>query len=198
LDALADVPLRNALSTTAGLGIVLRPREFQRIVLIRMGFRPQADEYEDSGAVFCRAEEESSVDMGKDYFLPSLARLLLPLLAIRSALGPAVERRIVLPREPLEEKVAHPTSISTQLLDKLGAAYNGYRRGVLEIVAHSQTFLGEGLDGLLKMASAPVEQVFTPLTIHYLKDAFMDELGVSSQGVLTCRSVNSTWRGATP
>jgi len=197
LDELADVPLRNALSTTAGMGMVLRPREFQRIVLIRMGLRPKADELDEKKVVFSRSEEEEPVGLSSDLFIERLAKLLIPLLALRSALGPEIERRVVLPREADEEKVAQATSISSDLLDKLGAAYNGYRRGVLDIVAHSQTLLSPSLDrDMLKVASAPVDQVFTPLTVAYLKEAFMDEFGVSGQGVVTCK--DSTWRGASP
>jgi len=197
LDALAGVPLRNALSTASGVGMVLRPREFQRIVMIRMGLRPEADELDEKKIVFPRSEEEEPVEMGRDFFLERLAKLLIPLLAFRSALGPAIERRVVLPREADEEKVAQATSISSDLLDKLGAAYNGYRRGVLDIVAHSQTLLSPSLDrGMLKMASASADQVFTPLTVAYLKEAFLDEFGVSGQGVVTCK--DSTWRGASP
>jgi hypothetical protein len=199
VDSLSDVPLRNALSTTAGMGIVLRPREFQRIVLIRMGLRPTADDLQQKNIVFEKSEDEKPVEMGKDFFLPSLAKLLLPLLAIRSALGPSVERRAIMLPQAEEKKVASPTSISSDLLAKLGAAYNGYRRGVMEIVAHSQTLFSPSSErDLSKLASAPPKEVFTPLAVAYLKNAFLDEFGVSGQGVLTCSSTNSTWRGASP
>jgi hypothetical protein len=197
LDALADMPLRNALSTTAGMGMVLRPREFQRIVLIRMGKKPEADDFQRKNIVFKRSDDEHPIEMSKDDFLPSLARLLLPLLAIRSALGPSVEKRVILAKEPDKEKVAQPTSITSPLLDTLGAAYNGYRREVMEIVAHSQNLCSSDSEGeLSKVASASVDQVFTPLAVAYLKNAFADEFGVSGSGVVTCK--DSAWRGASP
>jgi len=68
----------------------------------------------------------------------------------------------------------------SELLDKISSAYNGYREQVIDIAAHSSGFMQyfEAAD-MQKMASAEVSEMFTPLTVSYLKDAFLDEFGVS-------------------
>jgi hypothetical protein len=59
----------------------------------------------------------------------------------------------------------------------MGSAYGNYRQDVMEQVAHSQDLIGElavGNTDLAKLAHAPVEQIFTPLSVAYIKDAFLD------------------------
>lgn len=185
LDDLSSLPLKNTLSTTASMGIVLRPREFQRIVLIRMGRRPLADDFDRRGVTFGRSDEEKPIDMAADSFLPALARILLPLMSARSALGPEVEKRIIMSSDKKTEKIKEATSITSDLLDTIGSAYNGYRRGVMDLVAHSQNLLSSGNDDeLYKLGSSSVEELFTPLSVAYLKEAFLDEFGVSGSGVV--------------
>jgi len=195
-EALASSPLKNSLSSTAGLGMVLRPREFQRIILIRMGRRPLADSLDRAGTVFPSVEESTPVGMGVDKILPVLVRLLLPLLAARSALGPAIERRVVI-CGPSSGKVLPNTSHHSDLLHKIGAAYNGYRQELMEVVPeaadlfHSTVCVG---DELQKLASVPVNKMFTPLTVAYLQDAFMDEVGNCGNTIL---GISQRGEGAT-
>jgi hypothetical protein len=75
-------------------------------------------------------------------------------------------------------------------LDKIGAAYNGYRDAIMDVAASSQGLLTEGStdEELLKMASVPIEEVFTPLAVAYLQTAYTDEFGVSSDGVVALPS----------
>lgn len=185
LNNISNLPLKNVLSTTAGMGIVLRPREFQRITIIQLGHRPLADELDSKGIVFSKSDQEEPMEMGADHFMPSLARILLPLMAIRSALGPIIEKRITMISAP-EEKIASPTSHISELLGKIGSAYNGYRRGVMELVANTQELIGRDTASaeLCKLANAPVDEIFTPLSVAYLQDSFMDEFGVIDKGVV--------------
>lgn len=180
IDALGDAGLGAALSTTGGLGIVLRPREFQRIVLISSGARPVADLFDDTGALFQRSKASEPVPLDTSHFDRSLARLLLPLLSARSALGPAIERRILVVAHHNGQQKKADASLSSHLLDKIGAAYNGYRSGLMELVANAQelarTTAKPSDFHLLKVASAPVDEVFTPLAVTYLKTAHLDEL----------------------
>jgi len=169
-----------ALSTTAGLGIVLRPREFQRIILIASGDRAIADLFDDTGALFQRAPDAVPHPLAPSLFSPALARILLPFLAARSGLGPAVERRIlVLPQHNAPRK-KKGSSLSSPRLDKIGAAYNGYRTGLMELVANAQQLVISAARPsdfhLFKIAQAPVEEVFTPLSLAYLRTAHLDEL----------------------
>lgn len=61
----------------------------------------------------------------------------------------------------------------------MGSAYNGYRKNVMELVAHSQELMSsEGMPSdSYKFASAPVDALFTPLAAQYFDTAFMDEVG---------------------
>jgi hypothetical protein len=186
LDTLGAAGIGPALSTTGGLGIVLRPREFQRIILISTGHRPFADRLDDEGTVFRKTDSSDAMPLDPALFSASLAQLLLPLLGARSALGPAVERRIlVVAHHNGEEKKKH-ASLSSNGLDKIGAAYNGYRSGLMELVASAQELVGSAARPsdvhLLKLANAPVAEVFTPLSFAYLTNAFLDELGDGAGG----------------
>lgn len=190
LDLLGRMPLNRSLSTTGGLGIVLRPREFQRIVLIQMHKEPLADELERDGKVFSKTDEADEMGLSEGDFHPILARLLAPFLEGRSALGPSIEKRVVIlgSAAPKEKKAA--SSHPSELLRKIGAAYNGYRQGLMNLVPSAQSLLektaGRNDRALLKLASASVEEVFTPLSFEYLKGAFFDELplGYSSSEVV--------------
>jgi hypothetical protein len=180
LDALGSSPLEHALSTPSGLGMVLRPREFQRIILIQMGHRPLADRLESEGTVFPKSEDRLDVPMGPSFFSPLLAHLLAPLMASRSALGPAIEKRVLVASTGPKEKQGSYPSLSSGLLRKIGAAYNSYRDGVMELVAHTQDLVASmttaSSEHLHKFASAPVDEIFTPLSVSYLKQAFWDEV----------------------
>lgn len=188
LNLLGKQPLDKALSTTAGLGIVLRPREFQRVVLVSMKMPATADVLEDRGAVFPRSEKETPVSLGEGSFCAALARMLLPFLDARSGFGPFIERRVVvLAGDPGETKKAS-SSLSSDLLHKIGAAYNGYRNGVMELVASAQGLLASAATSqevaLQKLATAPAEEIFTPLSFEYLKEGFRDEMsevGITAQ-----------------
>ena len=162
MDALSSVPLKSALSTLTGLGIVLKPGEF--------------------GHLCPHHEPPPDMDFGEKDFMPALARRLLPMMSERSGLAPHVERRVIIISSTSPKEEASASSLSPELLRKIGSAYSGYRRGVMNLVPSSQDLLKKAAASkdadLLKMASAPVEEVFTPLAYHYLNDAFMDEVPV--------------------
>lgn len=176
VNALSAVPLTNALSTTSGLGMVLKPKEFQRIVLVRSGQGPLADLLEDQNITFPQGEESSPCALSPDKFMPALARLLLPLFEQRTALAPSVERRVVIISGAPSTDGEVPSSHSSELLRKIGAAYNGYREQLLEMAPHAQTLIEKTATkrdyDLVKLASASPSEVFTPLSYTYLRDAY--------------------------
>ncbi len=147
-----------------------------------------ADVLEGRNTVFPRVKEETPASMGEGSFCASLARALLPFLSDRSAFGPVIERRVVvLAGDPGETKKAS-SSLSSDLLHKIGAAYNGYRNGVMELVASAQGLLASAATSsevaLQKLAAAPAEEIFTPLSFEYLNKAFRDEMsevGITAQ-----------------
>lgn len=181
IDRLSALPPENVLSTLGGLGILLRPREFQRITLIQLGKRDLADDLDSKNEVFRKSEDDEPMGVEPSKFMPSLASLLAPLMSLRSLLAPEIERRVVVSSPDEKPRSAQAPSHSEELLDKIGAAYNGYRREVMDLVTHSQHLLSSAWDApLQKVASADVEDVFTPLSAAYLVEAFSEEYGSPS------------------
>lgn len=129
LEEMAEHPLPAALGTASSMGIVLKPREFQRIVLIRMGERPFADELDEGHHVFAPSTEEIAAPTDPKALVNEIVYLLSELIAQRSAFQPHLARRNLRPARnfplPTPSHVEHP------LLSKVSAAYNGYRRDVL-------------------------------------------------------------------
>jgi hypothetical protein len=184
LDTMGSLPIEESLSTATGLGLILRPHEFQRMALVRMGMKGAADDLEDRNLIFPKVKDEEPISMGPDRFSIILARLLLPFLLQRSMLGPVIERRVVVISTDREDNRKQRSSLSSGLLHKIGAAYNSYRRLAMDMVANAQDLIASAApsDGaLMKIASAPVEEIFTPLSVAYLKTAFLDELGSPGQ-----------------
>lgn len=179
LNLMGKGSLRGALSTTGGLGIVLRPREFQRIILVQLGAEDTADELDMLGEVFPRTSERAPMKLDSKDFIPALVRLLLPFLMERSAITPALERRLLLSTDSQPKEKRGCSSLSSDLLRKIGAAYNSYRDQLMELVAHAQDLIGGGTSAshgeFRKLSSASPEEVFSPLSVEYLNRAFIDE-----------------------
>jgi hypothetical protein len=201
LDGLSALPLLSTLSTLGGLGVVLRPREFQRLTLKGTGNGELADDLQEHGRVFPECSECAPLGLGPQHFLSALIPSLLPFLSMRSGLGPLIEQRVIIlaGREPVDVVSDKPKAESTQktaspysseLLNKIGALYNGYRTSLMDFVPHTQELLEASRvvdTRLAKLAAASVEDVFTPLSAFYFKRAFLDEVGDSRSGVIQHR-----------
>lgn len=178
LSAMATKPLESALSTATGLGMVVKPREFQRIMLIQMGKSPMADMFDDQNILFPRCEERAEgLKMSPEKFLPALASMLLPLFAARTALAPAIESRITVSEMP--KKKVESSSHPSEVLRKIGSAYNTYRDQILDMAPHAQSLVTKAASSdaeLRKVASASAADTFTPLSVYYMRDAYLDEL----------------------
>ncbi len=124
------------------------------------------------------------MDMGEGDFMPALARLLLPMMSMRSALGPFIERRVILVSGKPKAEVPGASSLSSDLLRKMGSAYSGYRRGVMNVVASTQNLIERAAlpheAELHKLANAEPGELFTRLSYEYLDGAFKNELPSSS------------------
>jgi hypothetical protein len=181
MDRMSAMPPEHLLSTLGGMGVLLRPREFQRIILLQLGRRDLADDLDSHGEVFEKSDDHESMGVEPRNFLPALAEVLAPLFAKRSFLAPELEHRASLLPTDVKTKSARAPSHSRELLDKIAAAYNGYRRDVMELAAHSQHLLALTVDGSFrKLSAAPMHEIFSPLSAAYLKFAYADEFGVSS------------------
>jgi hypothetical protein len=138
LDEMGHHPLEESLSTPTMMGITLKPHEFQRIVLIRSGKSDLADDMDEHGQVFSPTQDvDRGTSIDPQFISKLIASLLGPAIDDRSALGPPLTRRIIRititkgmpqeggPREP----------IKNDLMDKVSAAYNGYREQLIEKIA---------------------------------------------------------------
>ena len=186
LDMLGKRSVPDVLATTSASGIVLRPREFQRIVLVNAGKRDEADALDAQGVVFPKVEGSTPVGFGA--FSDLISSLLAPLLALRSSFGPIIERRVILiSSKSSPESVKKASSLSSTLLGKIASAYNGYRSGLMEHVAQAQELMSDsGLvdSDLSKLAQVPSDELFTSLSVSYLKLAFWDEVGTTQANVV--------------
>jgi len=180
LQVLGDSGLGSALATASGLGMVLRPREFQRVTLISLGKEDLANQLDSLGQVFPKSDETSEMPLNKQDFSPVLAQLLAPLMADRSAFGPIIERRVVIMTGQPSRSPKKAASHSSELLRKIGSAYNGYRDSLMQFVPNSQDLIEAATSpsdvALRKIASTATEELFTPLSYQYLSGAFLNEL----------------------
>jgi hypothetical protein len=178
---LGKLPLEKSLATTAGLGMLLKPHEFQKITI---------------------SLENSGVKIKPEDFMPSLARLLSPFLATRSALGPFIEKRVLINSDKSDEAKKEASSHSSALLRKIGSAYNGYRKQVMDLVANTPEFLNESGEEFRKLGSAELDELFTPLSVAYLQQAYFNDLpfGDMASGMVQPSENRQmpAWRGDSP
>lgn len=152
-----NLPLNKVLSGVACTGIILRPSEFQRIVLSNLGQDDLADELEDNGIVF---KKTTHCTPGLD--LPASSRgasrvisSLLPMLPERSIFPPFLLRRaaktIQLPingmgssplgilggfgGSPKKDISITIIKIGDGILDNISGLYNTYRQQQLTKLA---------------------------------------------------------------
>jgi hypothetical protein len=130
LDQLGKGDLSEALSTPTTMGMILKPREFQRITIIRLGKKPLADQLDRDGEVIPPTDEsDTSIPLGSGHFSSMLKRLLLPMMEDRSMLEPIARRRVVritICGAPKADDGEGKEAEETPFLQKISAAYNGY------------------------------------------------------------------------
>lgn len=175
LEELAQHPFPDSLSTAGKVGIVIKPKEFQRIILIQLNKRSLADELDARDEVFPEMEEKEPVGLEKARFVSSLLSALAPLLTARSGFAPYVEKRVVMLSSTPESRKTSSASHPPELLRKIGAAYNGYRDELMNVIVTAQATLQSSTDKeLQKVASAPVGKLFSPLSYAYFKTAYLE------------------------
>ncbi|MAP23592.1 MAG: hypothetical protein CL582_21905 [Alteromonadaceae bacterium] len=157
LDRMGGCPAHKALTTASSAGIVLKPHEYQRIILIRIGKRPLADRLDHAGRVFEPSMNvDRSINLGRpEHFSHPIRDLLMNIISKRSMFDPVITKRITIIRsarpstEHSSPSILHKESsvksidISPDeeiLLERISAGYNGYREQLMEkissIVAH--------------------------------------------------------------
>lgn len=130
-----DEDLKKSLTTPALMGMMLKPREFQRIILIHIGRPDVADKLDAKNEVF-KPNRESVPPCGSlesGHFDESILKALLPFLEGKSYAGPVVRRRII--RIVVTKPASHPKSkeVDSPLLSKVASAYTWYRKEVMKL-----------------------------------------------------------------
>lgn len=194
LDALSDLPLDSVLSGSTGLGMLLKPAEFQRITLIRMGETDLADKLDEAGHTFKTDLPPSYAPLSGD--LGSSARSLLPLLGDilgdRTAFGAPLKIRIMIVKR--HNPIPTPTEIDHPLLNKIGSVYSAYRRSCLEKIAQAaqvvesdyllrEAVLGESL-GSMFSKTANSSKLVDLDSVTYLMSAYLKDRGLNNSAAL--------------
>jgi hypothetical protein len=149
LDRLGKSDLSEALSTPTSMGMILRPREFQRITIVRLGKKPLADDLDQKGDVFPPVDEvDRSVPTGSGHFSEMLKKVLLPFLEDRSILEPVAKRRMVRITicKPDDDSESEVKSKDDPFLRKISAAYNGYLEKVAGCFVGSADIVNQHAD----------------------------------------------------
>ena len=187
-DKMSENP-RDSLRTAGSMGIIARPREFQRIMIRHMGRPALADDLDRRGMVFRTGGAPSGFRLGGS-ILPKILEALLPLMGGRSVLRPALERRTV-----IIIKKSDPSSRTSEMclddpfLDKLSSDYSAYRRDLLykapglikeAVYTHpkvtAELYGDQILDpGLVKVGGDVMESMVGMLSSIYLNEAYLDE-----------------------
>ena len=168
-----------ALSTLSSLGIVLKPSEFQRVVLVHRGHSDLADRLSKRNLVFERGAAEHPMAL-PDQFIPRLVELLRPFIRRRSALHEPLEIRIAVglgSPDPGPQNFGLAPSALFPELAKMGSRYAEYREAVLPHLSYTPHVLqsaAEGSSDLRKLAQSSVENLFSSLTVEYLRSAFRE------------------------
>ena len=161
LNQMGRMPISQALATPTALGMVLKPQEFQRIILVQLGKAPMADALDRNGECFCPCHdgEDASLKFGPDNIHSGLLSRLMPLIAGRSSFGPALSTRISL------QKQASAPSFSYRedpLLDQISQAYDGYRSQVVKkIERFVEKIASSHRDVLVTMFPDELEEALT-------------------------------------
>lgn len=135
LDLMGGMDPSKALSTMGMMGIVPKPREFQRIMLIHIGKKSLADELDRKGETFDpdKGGIEDVIPTGREQVDDRLQELLslIGMMRDRSIASPSLRSRLAtsVRREP--GSASRRSKTERPVLKKLAALYNGYRQSLL-------------------------------------------------------------------
>jgi hypothetical protein len=141
--------IRKTLSTASVLGMLLKPKEFQRVVLVGSGNKGMADKYEGKTFEVGKPGTGASL-LGKRDLSGAVRGLLLPHIGARSLFMPPLTRRIMM------IDVTEPVGPSPEICNDLGdlsSLYTDYRRDLLNMLVGGPLLkMAEADDGILREA----------------------------------------------
>lgn len=178
LKEMSNHPLPDALATAGSLGIILRPREYQRVVLLQMEMPVLADQLDGEGRCFGYRPPSSSSSLGG--MIPGLAQLLSSILPQRSGHAPFLRSRMDMAIHS-DRKDPSPSPPS-KLMDKLASDYQSYRQSIMQQILPSaqQSMASTGDPVLTKVAALRPEEIYNHLSYAYFRLAFQDEVAPST------------------
>lgn len=160
LDRLAQKPLPSVTTTLSASGIVLKPAEYQRIVLMKMGQADKAARLAKLGSVFRpngRADHSIRYLDARHYDV-DVRDMAIPYLEKRSAFDPVLSRRL---QKASASSRTHEQFADDELLDKIASGYNGYREQMLENISTLvATTTGRDPTLLTALSGADLEGMF--------------------------------------
>ncbi len=133
IEKMAEAGMPTALSTSASLGIVLKPHEFQRLVLVKMGEAQLADELDAHDITLppTRSIDDTFAVVSLKDVTEKLAHLLVPFVPGRSIASSILEKRAsVALRIGGTGRMMRP--VRCELLEKIAELYNGYRQDLVK------------------------------------------------------------------
>jgi hypothetical protein len=189
LDLMGGMDPSRSLSTLGMMGIVPKPREFQRIMLIHVGKKPLAEELDRKGETFDpdKAGAEDVIPTGRDLVDDRLQELLslIGMMRDRSVATPAIHRRLTIsvhggPRHASRRPSSQGEG-ERPVLKKLAALYNGYRQALLTKAAEISNHVASSPQLRADLFDSSMAQAFAGGTV---KTASASVLGPESLAYL--------------
>lgn len=138
LSKLASEELLPMINTTASLGIVLKPEEFQYIALTKGGYSALAKQYSSSNLVFRPSTLSKKLPgTDDDSFLTydeKIASLIKDKYRSRSGFEPYLSLRLLNIEKRAENK--NKKYFENPLLSEISNIYNGYREYIINSMTH--------------------------------------------------------------
>lgn len=202
LDQMAEHPLPSILASATRVGMVLKPHEFQHLVLRRMGEDGLLDRLNGRNEVFRQVGRDCPSGLSNlDDALDQVFQLLKSYIRERTVLGSPFQLRVMVASDGSKNSLPTKTPIGDSLLDKVSAAYNGYRREVLEKMSQAvsavrsdprlaEAVLGDGLSMMFKTASS---SILSADSLRYVLGAHLQDrtlLTASSSSAATFNDAN--------
>lgn len=154
LEDLSNHPLKRILATLTSLGIALKPKEFQKIILIKMGHVELADVLQKRNIEFDitdnNIETIDPITYNYNDIDSDIEKISFRYLEKRSDLQPYLFRRIMntLHREKrasLLEKEPSRTNVMPALLG-VASLYLAYKAGLFKMMSPIENILGESIE----------------------------------------------------
>jgi hypothetical protein len=195
LKKLSQHPLSAALGATAAMGIVLKPEEFQYLVLEKMGEAELADILSNETLVFHKTASfhHTDIEFIKEAVDSSIS-LLRDVVKERTVFGEPFVLRTAAPSEAPKNPLPTPSPVEHSLLDKISAAYNGYRWSLMmklseaSEMVESDSRLREAVlgDGLVNMFSKTASRspLITRDSVAYMMGAHFSDRSVLSNAAV--------------